>query len=72
MEQSSSRNLDPVSNVLQLFSYGDRAYELDTKPEEDVIEELLPVLNGMFDDTIASLYGGPLTRVDVLDFCLSP
>lgn len=63
--------LDPESNILHLYTFSDRAFELDQMSKDDVIEELLPVLNGMFDANITELYGGPLTKEDVLDFYLT-
>jgi len=68
LEQSARESLDPESNILHLYTFGDRAFEMDQMSEDDVIEELLPVLNGMFKDAIMTLYGAPLTQNDVLDF----
>lgn len=64
-------NLDPDSNILWLYSFSDRAFDLDQKSDDEAIEELLPVLNGMFAENITDLYGGPLTRDDVDDFYLT-
>eukprot|EP00580_Thalassiosira_gravida_P007288 CAMPEP_0201645992 /NCGR_PEP_ID=MMETSP0493-20130528/33143_1 /ASSEMBLY_ACC=CAM_ASM_000838 /TAXON_ID=420259 /ORGANISM="Thalassiosira gravida, Strain GMp14c1" /LENGTH=666 /DNA_ID=CAMNT_0048121057 /DNA_START=344 /DNA_END=2344 /DNA_ORIENTATION=- len=63
--------LDPDSNILHLYTYGNRGFKLDEMLEDDAIEELLPVLNDMFKANITSLYGGPLTKEDILDFYMT-
>lgn len=63
--------LDPDSNILWLYTFGQRAYDLDAMSEEDAIDELLPVLNDMFTVKITELYGRPLIKDDVQDFYLS-
>lgn len=67
----------PGSNILFLTVTGERARELQLRPntpatDTQIINELLPVLNQIFPDAIATKTGGrALRRADVLEFSMA-
>lgn len=61
----------PGSNIIMLYTAGERARDLSSLTEDNAIYQLLPVLNSMFNTTIQSTLGRELNITDVLDFQLS-
>lgn len=71
------RGFLPGSNILFLTVTGERARELQLRPntpatDTQIINELLPVLNQIFSGAIATKTGGrALRRADVLEFSMA-
>ena len=57
--------------MMVAFAFGQRAVELDQTTNEDIIEDLLGVLNDIFEAKILELYGQALQASDVINFARS-
>lgn len=69
-DESDPRYL-PGSNILFLTVTGDRAVELSSRSDQAIIDDILPVLNLVFDSEIRAAHGGNhLSRDDVMGFFL--